>query len=327
MKNFARRFFETLFATILLAIILIPGVASGQEKFPDRAITVVVALAAGGGQDMAARAMQPHMQNFLGQPVVIINKPGGGASIGHAFVMNSKPDGYTIIQATVSIHTLEYVLPSAGISYKKFDPIIFYSYTPSAMLVRPDSPWNNLKELIDYAKANPGKLRLVSAAPGGVSHLAALGFEKEAGLQVTHLTTKGIAASLPLLMGGHVDAMIAQPGDILPLVKGGKLKMLAIAEPERSKFVPDVPTFKEFGVDVVMYSFFSFLGPKGIPKERIKIIHDAAKKAMETKEYKEYCEGQGLTIAYKGPEEFARYLDEEDKRFEKLVKEAGIKPE
>jgi tripartite-type tricarboxylate transporter receptor subunit TctC len=327
MKNFVKRFFETLFVTILLAIILIPGGASGQEKFPDRAITLVVPWAAGGGLDMAARAMQPHLQQFLGQPVVVVNKPGGGTAIGHHFVLDSKPDGYTIIQSGVVINTLEYVLPSAGISYKKFDPIIFYSYTPAAMLVKPDSPWHNLKELIDYAKANPGKLRVANAAYGAIWHLAAVAFEKEAGLQITHLSTKGTAASLPALLGGHVDAMIAGPGDIFPLVKAGKLKMLAIAEPERSKFVPDVPTFKEFGINVVMYSFYSFLGPKGIPKDRIQILHDAAKKAMETKEYQEYCQGQGVTVSYKGPEEFAQYLEKEDKKFKKLVMEAGIKPE
>lgn len=307
-----------------LAIATLVG-ASAQEKFPTKPITLVVPWAAGGGQDGSARAIAPHVGKFIGQPVVIVNKPGAATATGHRFVQESKPDGYTLVQTTVPINTLEYLQPSAGVSYKKFEPIVFYSYTPAALLLKSDAPWKTLKEVIDYAKANPGKLRIANTAHGGIWHFSAIALEKEAGLKITHLSTKGSADAVPAVLGGHVDALISGPGDVLHLVKGGKLKMVAIAEPERSKYAPDVPTFKEFGLDIVMYSYYSWLGPKGIPEEKVNFICDAVKKAADMKGYREYCENQGVSVALKGPKEFTKFLDAEDKKYKKLIEESGIK--
>ncbi len=301
--------------------------APAQEKFPTRPITLVIPWAPGGGQDNSARAITPLVSAILGQPLVIVNKPGAASATGHISVQDSAPDGYTIIQTSTPLITLQYLHPSSGVSYKKFEPIALFSYSPAAIFVKADAPWNTLKDLVDYAKANPGKLRLANSTHGGVWHITGMAFAKEAGIKMTHVSTKGSAADANMVLGGHVEGLIGGPGDVLHLVKGGKLKIIAIAEPERNKILPNVPTFKENGYDVVLFSYYSWLGPKGMAQEKTHIIAEAVKKAAESKEYRDFALNQGVTISVLGPKEFGKFLEMTDQKYKKLIEEGGIKPE
>ena len=325
MRDDARKILGISFAVVLLLTTTVIGVSVAKEKFPTQPVTLIISWSPGGGQDLTARALQPLVEKALGKSVVVVNKPGGGASIGFNHVADSKPDGYTILQASPSISILKYTM-KAGVDYKRYEPIIFGAYTPAAVLVKADAPWNNLKEFLDYAKANPGKLRVGNSGHGAIWHISALAIEHAAGVQITHVPFKGTSPSIPSILGGHIDAILAGFGDTMHLVKGGKLKYLGVAAPERSKFAPELQTCKELGMDVEMISYYSWLAPKGTPRKRVKILHDAFKKALESKSFKEYTEKQGITIAIKGSKGFAQFLDKEDKKFRELITIAGIKP-
>lgn len=298
-----------------------------QEKFPVKPITLIIPWAAGGGQDNSARALAPLVGEILGQPIVIVNKPGAASATGHIFVQDSPADGYTLLQTSTPIITLQYLHPSSGVSYKKLEPIAMFSYSPAAIFIKNDAPWNTLKELVDYAKANPGKLRLANSTNGGIWHLAGMTFAKEAGIKIIHVSTKGSAADANMVLGGHVDGLIGGPGDVFHLVKGGKLKMIASAEPERSKLLPDVPTFKESGLNLVMFSYYSWLGPKGLAPEKVRVIAEAVKKATESKPYRDFCANQAVTINFMAPREFSKFLEETDKKYKTLIEENHIKAE
>jgi tripartite-type tricarboxylate transporter receptor subunit TctC len=326
MRNNAKKFWIAIFMAALGWGTMVGGLAFAQEKFPTKQLTFIISWSAGGGQDLTARALQPHLEKALGQPVIIINKPGGGASIGFNEIANSAPDGYTFGQVSPSINILKYTM-RAGIDYVKFEPIMFGGYSPSTILVRKEAPWNSLKEFLDYARANPGKVRMGNSGYGAIFHISAIGMEQVAGAKFIHVPYKGTAPSIPALLGGHIEAIVAGITDTFHLIKGGKLKALGVAAPERSKFVPEAQTFKELGMDAEFITFYAWVGPKGIPKERVTILYQAFKKAIERKEFRNYCDSQGVTISTKDPEEFAKYLAQEDKKWNELITIGGIKPE
>ncbi len=326
MKNNAKKFWMAILMAALGWGTMVGSLAFAQEKFPTKQLTFIISWSAGGGQDLTARALQPHLEKALGQPVIIINKPGGGASIGFNEIANSAPDGYTFGQVSPSINILKYTM-RAGIDYVKFEPIMFGGYSPSTILVRKEAPWNSLKEFLDHARANPGKVRMGNSGYGAIFHISAIGMEQVAGVKFIHVPYKGTAPSIPALLGGHIEAIVAGITDTFHLIKGGKLKALGVAAPERSKFVPEAQTFKELGMDAEFITFYAWVGPKGIPQERVTILYQAFRKAIESKEFRDYCDSQGVTISTKDPEEFAKYLAQEDKKWNELITIGGIKPE
>ncbi|MBI5968908.1 MAG: tripartite tricarboxylate transporter substrate binding protein, partial [Deltaproteobacteria bacterium] len=241
MGNDRKKFWVVIFTAVLWLGTTVGGQAFAQEKFPIKPITLIISWSAGGGQDLTARALQPHLEKALGQSVIIVNKPGGGASIGFNEIANSAPDGYTIGQASPSLNIIKYTM-KADIDYVKFEPIFYGGYSPNCILVRKEAPWNTLKEFLDYAKANPGKVRMGNSGYGAIFHISAIGMEQAAGVKFIHVPYKGTAPSIPAILGGHIDAIVAGITDTFHLIKGGKLKALGVAAPERSKFVPEAQT-------------------------------------------------------------------------------------
>ena len=326
MKRWEKKAWEVSLA-VMLALILLPECAPGaDEKFPSKPVSIVVSWSAGGGQDLNARALQIPLQEALKQSVIIVNKPGAGGSIGFNSVAIADPDGYTLLQASPSINILKYTL-KAGVDYKNYAPVIFGAYTPATVLVKVDAPWNNFKEFLAYAKDHPGKIRIANSGYGGIWHISAIAIEKAAGVKFTHVPYKGTAPSVPALLGGHIDAILAGFGDTLHLIKDGKMKPVGVAAPERSKFAPNVQICKELGMDVDMVSYYSWVAPKATPKDRIKILQDGFKKALQSASFEEFANSQGVTIAVKDSDEFAKFLEREDKKYQELITIAGIKPE
>jgi len=321
-----KKIWRAIFVAVLGWVMVVSGSAFAQEKFPTKPITMIISWSAGGGQDLTARALQPHLERALGQSVIIINKPGGGASIGFNEIANSPPDGYTVGQASPSLNIIKYTM-KAGIDYVNFAPIMFGGYSPCTILVRNDAPWNTLKEFFGYARANPGKVRMGNSGYGAIFHISAIGMEQAGGVKFIHVPYKGTAPSIPAILGGHLDAIVAGITDTYHLIKGGKLKALGVAAPERSKFVPEAQTFRELGMDAEFITFYSWVGPKGMPRERVRILYEAFKKAIDSKEFHDYCDSQGVTISTKGPEDFGQFLAREDKKWKELITIGGIKPE
>lgn len=309
----------------MVAVALVaPAVA--QEKFPKDPVTIVVPYAAGGSHDLVARALQPQLEKILSAPVIVENKPGGGSTIACNYVKAAAPNGYTLVTVSPTLSIIKYTLPDSGVTFDQFEPIAYVGYTPQGVFTRVDAPWNNLKELLDYAKANPGKLKCGNAGHGGNFHMGAVGIEQATGVKFTHIPFKGAAPAVPAVMGGHVDIIVSTIADTLHMVKGGSLKVLGLAAPERNKFAPDAQTFKELGYDIEFSTYWSYLGPKGMPKDRVKILFDAFQKSTETKEVKDFFDMQGVTPSLKNPEELADYYKKEDVKWGRLIKEGGLMP-
>ena len=326
MRKNAKGFLTAIFIT-LCGVIMVGGLAFAQEKFPSKPITFLIPWAAGGGQDLAARAFQPVIEKLTGVSVLVVNKPGGGASIGFGEVMRSAPDGYTLCHISPSINIVKYTIKGTDVDYVKFEPIIFTTYAPETLVVRNEAPWKTLKEFLDYAKANPGKLRVGNPGYGAIHHIGGIGLEQAAKIKFIHVPYRGTAEGFPDLLGGHIDAYLVSLTDVLHMINGGVLRALGVACPERIKFVPEAQTFVELGINHNILSYHAWIGPKGIPKERVKILYELFLKALDTKEMKAHYDTHGGVISVKGPEEFGKFLADEDKRWKELITIGGIKPE
>ncbi len=315
-----------LIVCLAMVAVALTSPVVAQEKFPKDPVTIVVPYAAGGSHDLVARALQPQLEKFLGVPVIVENKPGGGSTIACNYVKAAAPNGYMLVTVSPTLSIIKYTLPDSNVTFDQFEPIAFVGYTPQGVFTRVDAPWNNLKELLDYAKANPGKLKCGNAGHGGNFHMGAVGIEQATGVKFTHIPFKGAAPAVPAVLGGHVDIIVSTIADTLHMVKGGSLKVLGLAAPERNKFAPNAQLFKELGYDIEFSTYWSYLGPKGLPKDRVKILFDAFKKSTETKEVMDFFDMQGVTPSLKNPEELADYYKKEDVKWGKLIKEGGLMP-
>jgi tripartite-type tricarboxylate transporter receptor subunit TctC len=316
--------FVLVVAGILL--FLLTGWGAAQEKFPNRPIQFIIPWAAGGGGTINAQALQPHFEKAINGSIQVINKPGGGGTIAWNYIANSPPDGYTTGIANQSFILTQYTTRT-GVNYKKVDPLLMVVDMSGALAVRADAPWKTFKEYISYAKANPGKVQMGNSGVGANYHVSALGIEMVTGAKFTHVPFKGAGPCITGLLGGHVDSAMTEISSLLPLVEAKKFRLLLVGATERNFAVPDVPCIKEEGYEQVMVgSWYLWVVPKGVPKERAKILHDAFKSAMEAKEYRDYYKKQGGLVRYMGPQELPAFLEQEDRTLKKIIDFSGFKP-
>ncbi|MFO1396346.1 MAG: tripartite tricarboxylate transporter substrate binding protein [Burkholderiales bacterium] len=303
-------------------------VASAQP-YPSKPIRIVVPFPAGGTTDILARAVAAKLSETTGQPAVVDNRPGAGGNIGAELVAKSAPDGYTFLMGTVGTHAINPGL-YAKMPYdhvKDFAPVILVAGVPNVLVVNPALPVNSVQELIAYIKANPGKVNFASSGSGTSIHLSGELFKTMTGLQMTHVPYKGSAPALQDLVGGQVQIMFDNLPSSLALIKGGKLKALAVTSAERSSALPDVPTVAEAGLPgFEASSWFGLLAPAGTPKEAIAKINGEVAKWLATPEAKEKLASQGA-IAASGltPEDFQKHIASETTKWAKVVKESGAK--
>lgn len=293
--------------------------------FPNKPVTLVVPYAAGGGTDIMARALAKAAEKHLGQPVVVVNRTGGGGAIGLMEGADAKADGYTI---TCMVTELT-ILPHLGllpITYEQFKPIAQINHDPSAITVRADAPWKTAAEFLDYAKAHPGEIKMGNAGTGSIWHLAAATLEKESGLAFTHIPYEGAGPAVSALLSGFVDAVPVSPAEVKTYVQQGKLRTLAINDTVSSKALPGVPTLKEAtGLDVTFAGTWRGLAvPKGTPDEVTDVLTQAFMNAAEDPEFKEQMEENGLGLLVKDGEGFGRQLKENHDMLAQLIRELGL---
>jgi tripartite-type tricarboxylate transporter receptor subunit TctC len=307
-------------------LFLLGGWGAAEEKFPSRAVQFIIPWAAGGGGTINAQALQPHFEKAIQGSVQIVNKPGGGGTIAWNYVANSAPDGYTVGITNQSFILTQYTTRT-GVSFKKVDPIIMVVDIPAALAVKADAPWKTFKEFVSYAKANPEKVQMGNSGMGANYHISALGIEMVTGVKFTHLPFKGSSPSITALLGGHVDVSVNEISTLLPFVEAKKFRLLVVGSTERNFVVPDVPCMKEEGYDQVLIgAWYAWVLPKGVPKERVKALHDAFKAAMEAKEYKDYYRKLGGVVKYVGPQDLPGFLEQEDRSLKKIIDFSGFKP-
>ncbi|MEO8410475.1 MAG: tripartite tricarboxylate transporter substrate binding protein [Propionivibrio sp.] len=315
----------TLCLSAALTLLTIAGLGTAQAAdFPNKPIEIIVPSSAGGGTDMLSRALANTAKDIFGQPVVVVNKPGGSGVIGFTAGQTAKPDGYTVTMFFAEI----VIVPHLGLAqtdHKLFEPIMRVNMDPAAITVQADAPWNTLQEFIDYAKANPGKLRVANSGPGSIWQLAAARMEDKFGLKFNQVPYSGAAPGVTALLSGAVDAAAFSPAEVGSQVMAGKLKMLGIMSDKREKAYPDVPTFKEQGVDIVIGTWRGLGVPKGTPADVKKILHDGFKKAMEDPVFVDQMEKAGLGLGYMDAADFAKFQDEEFAVYKGLVDKLGLK--
>jgi len=298
------------------------------QAYPTKPIRIVVPFPAGGTTDVLARAAAQKLAETLGQPAVVDNRPGAGGNIGAELVAKSAPDGYTLLMGTVGTHAINPGLyPKLPYDHvKDFAPVILVAGVPNVLVINPALPVNSVPELIAYAKANPGKLNFASSGNGTSIHLSAELFKTMAGVQMTHVPYKGSAPALQDLVGGQVQLMFDNLPSSLALIKGGKLKALAVTSGARAAALPDVPTLAESGLPgFEASSWFGLLAPAGTPPPVIAKLNGEIAKWLATPEAKEKLLAQGANAAGGTAEEFAQFIAAETAKWQKVVKESGAK--
>jgi tripartite-type tricarboxylate transporter receptor subunit TctC len=301
---------------------LLVGTASLAAEYPTKPITLINPMPPGGTLDLQARAFATVAEKILGQPIVVVNKPGATGMVGGLAGAQAAPDGYTLTVGSVNLtNAVEWEIANGRKPpFTRHDYICIGSFTmsPTLLIVPPDSPYKTLADFINAARAKPGQLAFCSGGLYGMSHLPIEIFAHAAGLKFRHVPYSGGGPCLSAVVGKHVDFASQYPPTTLPLVRGGKLKVLAVVGAKRLKSIPDIPTVKELGFDAEYYGWVGILAPLKTPKPIVDKLREVTKKVAEDKTFIDMIEKPGDEVYFLNGEELAKYLDEESAKIAKV---------
>jgi tripartite-type tricarboxylate transporter receptor subunit TctC len=294
-------------------------------QYPDRSVTLFSGYPAGGMVDIVARLLAEGVKPRFPKGIVVVNRSGAGGSVAAGEVATGRPDGYAIVLTPLS--TLVIQPQIMDLRYKTpddYEPIInVVSYYP-LLVVRPDAPWKNIEAFVAEAKANPGKMRVGSPGEGTSSHLNLEALMYAAGVKLTHIPYRGWGESSPALLGGHIEAVVAQPGEAKPMVDGKKMRALVVFQQSRHPAFPDTPTAKESGWDVANGVWFMLIAPKGTPASVVKYVHDAVKPAIESPAFAKAMELRGINVDYRPGDKLRADLWREYKLHTDILRRIGM---
>lgn len=295
-----------------------------KTDYPTKAITMISPTSAGGGTDATARALAADVEKHLGQPVGVVNKPGGSGSVGMTEGANAKPDGYTVTMVIAELSMLEHMGVST-LNQDQMKAVAMINLDPAALTVPADAPYDTLDEFIDYAKEHPDELQVGNAGTGSIWHVAAESLAKNADIELNHVPFEGAAPAVTALVGGHVDAVTVSPAEVKTQLDAGNLKTLAIMSDKRSDIIPDVPTFAEEGHDTeTIATWRGITVPKDTPDEIVETLQDAFLKAVEEEDFKKFMNSNGLGIELKNADEFTAFMDENYDYYKEMFAELGL---
>jgi tripartite-type tricarboxylate transporter receptor subunit TctC len=317
-----------LAAGAALAAAVLPALA---QSWPAKPVRMVVPYPPGGPVDVSARLLAPKLQEALGQPFVVENKPGAGGNIGADFVAKSAPDGTTIGMGAIATHAINPAL-MANVPYdpiKDFRHLALVVQVPNVLVVNTELPAKSVPELIAYAKARPGKLDFASGSTGSTGHLAGELFKQMTGTFMVHIPYKGAPAAVADLLAGRVHLMFDNLSSALPNVKSGKVRALAVTTLKRSASLPDLPTLDESGLKGFdMTTWWGLMGPSGMSPDVVQRLSAAILKAMDAPDVKERLRAMGMEgSSVRTPEQFTAFVAAEAKLYARLVKQSGAKPD
>jgi tripartite-type tricarboxylate transporter receptor subunit TctC len=307
------------------------GVMSAEpalaQNFPSKPVTLIVPWPAGGSSDLAMRAFAEAAQKHLGQPLVIENKAGASGTLGPAqMAATAKPDGYTLAQMPITVFRLPYMTKTTFDPTKDFTYVVGLTGYTFGVVVNSKSPWKTFGELIDYAKANPGKLKYGTPGTGTSLHIGMEQIAKQTGVKWTQVPFKGAAETNAALLGEHVD-VVADSTSWRPLVQSGDFRLLVTWGAERTKNWPDVPTLKELGINLVANSPYGLAGPKGMDPKVVAVLHDAFAKAVKEPVYLESLKNLDQELAYLNTADYEKHAAAQIEDAKKLIADLGLKKE
>lgn len=321
MIQIVKRMGAAMTCMLLAIVILTNGMqaASAEEKFPAKPLTCIVPWGAGGGNDLVARAMSESVKKIFGTTMVVENRPGAGAEIGFSAIQRAKPDGYTA--GMVSTPTLVFNTLERATSYnlQDFTYFIGLAEDPRTISVAAKSQWKTIKDVINYAKSNPGKFRIGHGGVGTHAQYTVLDFAAKAGIELTDVPFEGSASSIAAVLGGHVEAACPAVGEVMKNVEAGQMRILVVFGDRRAPEAPDVPIAKEIGLNAVHISVRGMAGPKGIAEDRTKWFHDSFKKAMESQEYVKRMKDLAITIRYLTGNDYRKLVQDHVEMYKPLV--------
>ena len=299
---------------------------AGADSYPTRPIRIIVPFLPGAGTDLSARIMAEAVAPRLGQPVVVENRPGAGGAIGSDFVAKSPADGYTLLWGEAGgVTILPTVKPTLPYKVDDFSYIAKFVETGMSYVISSKLPAASLPEFVAYGKANPGKIRYGSSGVGASPHLATLLFEKNAGLKMTHVPYKGVAAALNDLMGGHIEFLLVTPVTIVPHLGSDKIRVIGISSPSRHPFLPGVPTMKEAGLQqATVMTWYGMLGPAKIPASVMERLRTEITSVVESPAIRERLEKIGLQLAPLFGAEFEKSAFDEYRRWKAIAEAERI---
>lgn len=292
--------------------------------YPERPVEIVAWASPGGGSDLMCRTFAKALESVgFPQPVYVVNKPGGSGAVGMTYVQGKPADGYTILGVTNNLIFTPLTTPEFQYTWRDFEPIVMFGYDPKYIIVAADSPFQTIEDLINYAKAHPGEVKVGTFGPGSDDHVVGMLLEQKAEVDFNFIPFDSGGEILAALLGGHIDAQIAELSEVKGQLDAGAVRILAVATAERVQALPEVPTLKEKGWDVVLPKFRGFVVKKGTPEDVVQIITDYAVKAIQSEVFVSYIQAQDLQPALVVGAEFAKILEDYEAAVRDVLKALG----
>jgi tripartite-type tricarboxylate transporter receptor subunit TctC len=314
---------------IILGVFILLGITCGpvQAKlnYPTKTVEMVVAYPAGGGQDVAFRILAKHAEKFMGQKIVVINKVGGGGVIGNTEIARSKPDGYTIGTIPANIASDEFTIKGLPYSHKDFIPVVMIAADPHVLVIK-NSLKMDFKQFIEYVRKNPSKVSMSMGGTWNSHDFFRAKLEKAIGIKFLRTPYQGGAPALQAVAGGHINCSTPHVSEVLPSLEGKLVTPIALSNPDRAPQVPNVPTVREFGYDVIQLNWRGVTVPPGTPQEIIDYLEGVFTKAFNEPEFQNDLRQAGGFPIYRNQKDFTKYYNEEYERYKTLAKELGIEP-
>jgi len=312
-----------MLAAVLAVALLVP--APAKAAFPERDITLVVPWSAGGGTDTLARTLVKNGKKYFGVNINVVNRVGGTGVVGMDSVAKAKPDGYTVGVITFNLSTYR-LLGQSELSYRDFDLIALLNRSPAGLSIKADSQFRGMKELVEYAKANPGVVTIGHSGPAGAWHLAGAAIAQKYGLKFTFVPFDGAAPTRTALVGGHISMCASGMDEVLQFYQTKQVRILAAVTPTRNPFFPDVPTLAEAGypLESYIYDWRGLATTKGTPPEVLKVLRDGFQKAAEDPEYIALMDKVTLPRTYLGHEKFQEFLIGMEKSLEPTLEALSL---
>lgn len=315
---------------LMTALIAVAAGSAWSQTYPTKPIRLIVPFSPGGTTDIVARVIADPLGRALGQPVIVDNRAGAGGVIGATEIARATPDGYVLGMATVSTVAASPAI-NPQVSYNPvtdFTPIINIAATPNVLLVHPRFPGTNAKTFLETIKKAPGQHSYATAGSGSIGNVLMELYKITTGTYITHIPYRGSGPALNDTVGGQVPVMFDNLPSALPFIKDKRLIPVMVAAPQRLKELPDVPTFKEAGVEVVnRMAFYGIHGPKGLPRETVDKINAALRKVLEDPATRKRIEDTGSLVVANTPEQFAQQIESELKVYREVVKKTKIRPD